>query len=228
MQIADLRSVYRRATLTEDDVATDPFAQFGRWLDEALAAEVPEPTAMTLATVDGAGRPSARVVLLKAYDIDGAPRGASGRGFVWYTNYESRKGRELAASPHAALCFFWPALERQVRIEGRVEKTGDDESDRYFASRPLGSRIGACASPQSQEIASREVIEAAERAIRERLESTGPIVDDDATIERPSHWGGYRLVPDAIEFWQGRPSRLHDRIAFRLEATGWRIRRLAP
>jgi pyridoxamine 5'-phosphate oxidase len=151
---------------------------------------------------------------------------ASGRGFVWFTNYDSRKGEELATEPHAALCFFWPELERQVRVEGRVEKAGADESDRYFASRPLGSRIGAWASPQSRAVASRAVLEDAEAAIRERF----AIAEDatDATLPRPPHWGGYRLVPTTIEFWQGRPSRLHDRIVYRGGDGAWSITRLAP
>ncbi len=226
MNIADLRTVYRRATLTEGDVDADPIRQFATWLDQAIAAAVAEPTAMTLATVDGM-QPSARIVLLKALDVDAAPPTASGRGFVWFTNYDSRKGRELAADAMAALVFFWPELERQVRVEGRVEKTNADESDRYFASRPLGSRIGAWASPQSEVIASRAVIETSEAAIRERF-GIGDDHDEVIAMERPPHWGGYRLVPTAIEFWQGRPSRLHDRLVYRIRDERWSVGRLAP
>ena len=222
MNIADLRTVYRRATLAEADVAADPFVQFAGWLDEAIAAEALEPTAMTLATVDAAGRPSARVVLLKGHDVGGVVPQASGRGFVWYTNYASHKGRDLAARAEAALCFFWPELERQVRIEGRVERASADESDRYFASRPLASRIGAWASPQSETIASRDVIEAAERDVQARVDA------DRGALARPPHWGGYRLVPSLIEFWQGRPSRLHDRIVYRGGDDAWTLARLAP
>ncbi len=225
--IADLRTVYRRASLDERHVDRDPFGQFEYWLDEALAAEVLEPTAMTLATVDDGARPSARIVLLKGFDVDEAPAGASGRGFVWYTNYDSRKGRELATQSHAALCFFWPELERQVRIEGTVEKAGTDESDRYFSSRPLASRVGAWASPQSTVVTSRADIEARERAVLDLL-GDGAHDEANVTLARPPHWGGYRLVPDAIEFWQGRPSRLHDRIAYRGGDPAWEIVRLAP
>ena len=225
MNIADLRTTYRRATLAEADVDADPFRQFEGWLDQAIAAEALEPTAMTLATVDAARRPSARVVLLKGLDVDGAPAAASGRGFVWYTNYESHKGHDLAVHADAALCFFWPELERQVRVEGRVERALPDESDRYFASRPVASRVGAWASPQSETIASRDVIEAREREILERYS----IVDgQEADIPRPPHWGGYRLVPTLVEFWQGRPSRLHDRIVYRGADPDWRRARLAP
>ena len=227
MNIADLRTVYRRATLGEADVDADPFVQFGGWLAQAIEAQAREPTAMTLATVDANGLPSARIVLLKGVDVEQPVDGASGRGFVWFTNYDSHKGRDLAIHPDAALCFFWPELERQVRIEGRVEKTSVDESDRYFASRPLPSRIGAWASPQSETVASREVLEAQEREMRVRFGIDGDAVD--ASLPRPPHWGGYRLVPTLIEFWQGRPSRLHDRIVCRLGAHGgWARSRLAP
>ncbi|RQR30600.1 pyridoxamine 5'-phosphate oxidase [Burkholderia sp. Bp9143] len=211
--LADLRINYSRASLDEADAAPDPFAQFDRWFKEALAAKLPEPNTMTLATVGDNGRPSARIVLIKGVDE---------RGFVFFTNYESRKGRDLAAHPHAALLFYWIELERQVRIEGRIEKTSADESDRYFASRPLGSRIGAWASEQSAVIDSRATLEAREKDVAERYGENPP---------RPAHWGGYRVVPDAIEFWQGRPSRLHDRLLYTRDAaaaSGWTISRLSP
>jgi len=223
MNIADLRTVYRRATLDEADLAADPFVQFEAWLDQAIASEASEPTAMTLATVDADGRPSARIVLLKGYDASAPKAQAAQRGFVWFTNYESRKGRALAAHAAAALCLFWPELERQVRIEGRVDKTSAAQSDAYFASRPLASRIGAWASPQSEVIPSREFLEQREAALVTEVGN-----DDAATLARPPHWGGYRLVPDVVEFWQGRPSRLHDRIVYRREGKTWSIVRLAP
>lgn len=211
--LADLRINYSRASLDEADAAPDPLAQFDRWFKEALAAKLPEPNTMTLATVGDDGRPSARIVLIKGVDE---------RGFVFFTNYESRKGRDLAAHPQAALLFYWIELERQVRIEGRIEKTSAEESDRYFASRPLGSRIGAWASEQSAVIDGRATLEAREKAVSERYGDNPP---------RPPHWGGYRLVPDSIEFWQGRPSRLHDRLLYTRDAaaaSGWTISRLSP
>jgi pyridoxamine 5'-phosphate oxidase len=226
MNIADLRTVYRRATLNESDVAADPFVQFRDWLDEAIAAQALEATAMTLATVDAGGKPSARVVLLKGLDVEAVVPGASGRGFVWFTNYDSRKGRDLAVHADAALCFFWPELERQVRVEGRVEKASAEESDGYFASRPLGSRVGAWASPQSEVVPSREALEDREREVRARFRLSPDATD--GTFPRPPNWGGYRLVPTLIEFWQGRPSRLHDRIVYRASHERWERTRLAP
>ena len=209
-RIADLRKSYERDELDEQHSHDEPLRQFGQWMEEALAAGVPEPTAMTVATVGPDGRPSTRVVLLKGYDE---------RGLVWYTNYGSRKGRELAGNPFAALQFHWVELERVVRIEGRVGRVADAESDAYFASRPLDSRIGAWASPQSEVIASRAVLvaNAAKMAARHLLQPP-----------RPPHWGGYRLVPDAWEFWQGRKSRLHDRLRYRLDGGAWVRERLAP
>ena len=209
--LADLRKSYERGSLDVDDVATDPLAQFGTWLAEALAQQLPEPNAMTAATVGPDGRPSTRVVLIKGYDA---------RGIVWFTNYTSRKGHELDAHPFAALQFHWVELERVVRIEGRVEKVSAEESDTYFASRPLTHRIGAWASEQSRPISGRGTIvaRAAEYGLRFGLNPP-----------RPPHWGGYRLVPDYWEFWQGRSSRLHDRITYRLADDGsWTRQRLAP
>jgi pyridoxamine 5'-phosphate oxidase len=213
MNIADIRREYQFASLTEADVHPDPTAQFERWLSEALRAELPEPTAMTLATVDAEGRPSARIVLLKSAGAD---------GFVFFTNYDSRKGHELAARPDAALLFYWAELERQVRIEGRVAKVPAAESDAYFAIRPLPSRIGAWASPQSRVISDRGWLEQEFAALQLRLAAAG------GDVPRPPHWGGYRLVPATFEFWQGRRSRLHDRIRYRQDGGSWRIDRLAP
>jgi pyridoxamine 5'-phosphate oxidase len=208
--LAHLRKDYALKTLDEKDVDRDPLKQFGVWMVEAIHAQVPEPTAMTLSTVDAGGRPAGRIVLLKGMDA---------RGFVFFTNYESRKGRELAANPAAAITFLWKELERQVRIEGRVERVTAEESTAYYDSRPLGSRIGAWASPQSEPIESRAWLE-------ERWASlTG---EHGEKPQRPPNWGGYRLMPDYLEFWQGRLSRLHDRIAYARTAQGWRIQRLAP
>jgi pyridoxamine 5'-phosphate oxidase len=210
MNIADLRKSYEKAELSEDASAANPLKQFERWLNEAIQSEVPEPNAMTVATVASNMRPSTRVVLIKGYDE---------RGIVWYTNYDSRKGKELAGNPFAALQFHWVELERVVRIEGRMEKISDADSDAYFHSRPLDSRIGAWASPQSQVIDSRGVLvtNAAKYAAQFMLNPP-----------RPPHWGGYRLVPDEWQFWQGRRSRLHDRLRYRLNEGNWLRERLAP
>jgi pyridoxamine 5'-phosphate oxidase len=210
-RLADLRKSYELDELDEDHAQAAPFEQFRQWLQGAIDAGVPEPNAMTLATVGANGRPSTRIVLIKGFDE---------RGFVWYTNYDSRKGRELAAHPFAALQFHWVELERVVRIEGRVERASAEESDAYYASRPLDSRLGAWASPQSQVIASRAVLvaNAAKASLQHGLNPP-----------RPPHWGGYRLVPDRFEFWQGRRSRLHDRLCYRLQPDGqWLRERLAP
>ena len=215
-ELADLRQTYAQRTLLEADVLPDAVAQFPQWLDEAVAAQLPEPAALTLATVDAAtGQPSQRVLLLK-----GLPDEA---GFLFYSNYDSRKGHELAGQPLAALNFFWPGLERQVRVEGRVEKAPADVSTAYFQSRPRSSQVGAWASPQSQVIGSREELEGREHAVESRFEGQDP-------LPRPPHWGGYVLRPTRLEFWQGRPSRLHDRLVYEREAgtEGWKISRLAP
>ncbi len=209
--IADLRKSYERAELDENASQADPLQQFDQWLKEAISSEVPEPNAMTLATVGSDLRPSTRVVLIKDYDA---------RGIVWYTNYESRKGRELAGNPFAALQFHWVELERVVRIEGVVERVSAEESDTYFRSRPLDSRIGAWASPQSEVIPGRTVLvtNAAKYAAQFLLQPP-----------RPPHWGGYRLKPDNWQFWQGRKSRLHDRLRYTQQSEGgWLRERLAP
>lgn len=209
--LAALRRDYRAASLDESGADPDPFRQFARWFDEACAAELPEANAMAVASVDQEGRPSVRILLLK---------GVEGGGFVFYTNYMSRKAREFAANPNAAATFLWYPIERQVRIEGHVERVSAEDSDAYFKVRPLGSRIGAWASPQSEVIESRQVLERREAQMRATHGEDPP---------RPPHWGGYRLLPRSIEFWQGRSSRLHDRLLYRVDGNGgWLMQRLAP
>jgi pyridoxamine 5'-phosphate oxidase len=208
--LAQLRNDYALKTLDEREADRDPMKQFGVWMAEAILARVPEPTAMTLATANRNGRPSARIVLLKGVDP---------RGFVFFTNYDSRKGKELARNPQAALTFLWKELERQVRIEGTVEKVSPGESSAYYATRPLGSRIGAWASPQSETIESRAWLE-------KRWDELGKQHGENPPL--PPHWGGYRVIPDYLEFWQGRRSRLHDRVAYTRAEREWKIARLAP
>lgn len=209
--IADIRKEYQLQTLLETDIAANPFTQFGRWWDDAVKSEIDEVNAMTLATASLTGLPAARIVLLKSF---------TERGFIFFTNYNSHKGKQLEQNPHACLVFFWKELERQVRITGTVEKVSAAESDAYFISRPAGSRIGAWASPQSSVITSREAIEKNTEKYEKKFA--------DTEITRPSHWGGYIVIPTLIEFWQGRPSRLHDRLQYSKLPDGWKIERLAP
>ena len=208
--IAHLRQDYMKERLDEQDMQPGPIDQFHRWFEEARLAEIPEPNAMILSTADAEGRPCARTLLLKEYDD---------QGFVFFTNYESRKGQELAENPQACMLFMWLELQRQVRIEGRVEKVSAEESDAYFLQRPLGSRWGAHASPQSRVIAGRDVLEETLKAVQAQFGDTPP---------RPAHWGGYRVIAEKVEFWQGRSSRLHDRLVYVRDGEGWKVERLAP
>lgn len=210
--IAAIRAEYRMGELSEHEVIADPIGQFQRWFDEAIEKGVMEPNAMTLSTVSATGQPSSRIVLLK--DLDGS-------GFGFFTNYESQKGTELLENPYAALLFFWPELQRQVRVTGRVEKMPAASSDTYFQSRPKGSQMGAIASPQSREIPDRLMLDTRLAELEERYK-------DVELIPRPAYWGGFRLLPDALEFWQGRESRLHDRLVYKRLEDGWKITRLAP
>lgn len=209
MSIADLRQSYEKGILLEQDAKASPFEQFGLWFEQALEQNVPEPTTMTLATADAQGRPSARIVLLKGFDE---------AGFVFYTNYNSRKGQDLAVQPWASLNFFWQPLERQVRMNGLIDKVSAQESDEYFHSRPLGSRLGAWVSAQSQPT-TLAALEANTAAVQQKYGDQPP---------RPPHWGGYRLAPEYFEFWQGRPSRLHDRLTYQRSGTSWALERISP
>lgn len=211
LSIADMRRNYTRDGLLESQAPGEPIALFGTWFSQAVEVESTEPNAMMLASVDAAGQPHLRTLLLKGFDA---------RGFVFFTNYQSAKGEQLLAHPLAAMTFWWPDLERQVRIEGRVEQVSGEESDVYYHSRPLGSRLGAWTSPQSQVISGREALEQRLAAIEAQYADSAP--------PRPAHWGGFRLVPQMIEFWQGRPSRLHDRLRYRLDNGQWLRERLAP
>ncbi len=211
-KIADIRKEYTKASLDVAEVARKPMLQFQGWMEEAIQSQVPEPNAMTLATVSGEGRPSARVVLIKGWDE---------LGIKFYSNYQSHKGKDMEANPWVCVNFFWAELERQIRIEGKVEKLSEAESTEYFHSRPKESQMGAWASPQSQVIASRKILEENFQKIRQEYESM-------EEIPKPPHWGGYRVIVEQMEFWQGRPSRLHDRILYTQEGKDWKIERLAP
>ncbi len=211
-KISDIRSDYKKNKLDEKHVLSHPIRQFEKWFEEALASVVIEPNAMNLATVSKSNTPTSRIVLLKSIEKD---------GFVFYTNYQSNKGKELEENPQAALNFFWPELERQVRIQGVVDKVSKEKSEAYFKSRPRASQIGAWASPQSAVIADRKILEDREKQLNERFAK-------DEQLPKPEQWGGYILKPLAVEFWQGRPSRLHDRLIYTLEGENWKISRLAP
>jgi pyridoxamine 5'-phosphate oxidase len=211
MSISSIRKDYQLRSLSESDVHASPVVQFSQWWDEALKSDIDEVNAMTLSTITSAGRPSARIVLLKGFDE---------RGFVFYTNYESDKGQQLDANPFASLVFFWKELERQVRIEGRCERVSAEESDEYYYSRPVGSRLGAWASPQSKVIEGREILDKNAEALLQKYAS--------GEVPRPPHWGGYRVIAETIEFWQGRSNRLHDRIKYSNQDQTWKIERLAP
>ena len=211
MSLADLRKDYSRASLSELDAAADPIDQFALWFDEASKAQIPEPNAMSVATVGSDGRPSSRIVLIKQFDQ---------RGFTWFTNYDSRKGLDVIDNPYVALLFHWVELERQVRIEGKIERVSQEESDAYFYSRPLASQLGAIASHQSQTVADRETLERQYEATKQQF---------GEHPSRPAHWGGYRVIPDVFEFWQGRENRLHDRLRYtRTKDNSWKLERLAP
>jgi len=209
-EIARIRHEYSQEKLSKAQVNPDPIKQFDEWFDAALRSELKDANAMTLATATSDGIPTARIVLLKDFDSN---------GFSFFTNYESQKAHDIKENPNGALVFFWPELERQIRIEGRIQKVEAEDSNRYFNMRPLGSRIAACISPQSQEIEKRDILEEAYRNYEQKSEEE---------IQRPDYWGGYRLLPSMIEFWQGRENRLNDRIEYRLEGANWKIRRLAP
>lgn len=210
-EIQGLRKEYRQASLNEAELQADPFSQFKYWFEQAISAQLPEPNAMILSTVSASGAPSSRTVLLKELDS---------QGFVFFSNYASRKGREIAVNQQVCLLFYWAELERQVRIEGQIETISAADSDAYFASRPRGSQLGAWASSQSERLDSRETLEQTLQALEQEYA--------DKAIPRPPHWGGYRVVPNAVEFWQGRPSRLHDRLLYQLEGQTWRVSRLSP
>lgn len=212
IKVADIREEYTLGELLEKDLAATPTAQFTQWLNDALAHKVYEPNAMTLSTVSEEGRPSSRIVLLKEFDES---------GFVFFTNYESRKGQDMKANAHVCLLFFWPELQRQVRVEGVVQKLDTQASDIYFHSRPIGSQLGALASPQSRAVPDREFLD-------QRLEELTRQYMDPKSIDRPEHWGGYKVTPVRVEFWQGRANRMHDRLVFEINEQRWRVTRLAP